>query len=101
MAAHASSAEARTPSRGALQVVKCSLCGMERPIGLMVPDGGEACADLRWYCKDAKSCTQRWTSRLREPEAESAAAEGPEAAEPERDKPESADATAEQAEQAE
>ncbi len=56
-----------------------------RPIGLMVPDGGEACADLRWYCKDAKSCTQRWTSRLRDPEAESAAAEGPEAAEPEQD----------------
>lgn len=72
-----------------------------RPIGLMVPDGGEACADLRWYCKDAKSCTQRWTSRLREPGAESAAAEGPEAAELERDKPESADVTAEQAEQAE
>jgi len=51
----------------ALEVASCSLCGFERPIGLMVPDGGEACADLRWYCKDARSCTERWTSRLGEP----------------------------------
>jgi hypothetical protein len=29
----------------------------------MVPDGGRACADIRWYCKDAKSCTERWTAR--------------------------------------
>jgi hypothetical protein len=28
-----------------------------------VPDGGHACADLRWYCKDARACTDRWTSR--------------------------------------
>jgi len=28
----------------------------------MVPDGGQACADIRWYCQDAKSCTQRWTA---------------------------------------
>lgn len=51
----------------ALHVATCSLCGLERPVGLMVPDGGDACTDVRWYCKDAKSCTQRWTSRLHEP----------------------------------
>ena len=39
------------------------MCGLELPLGLMVPDGGHACADLRWYCKDAKACTDRWTSR--------------------------------------
>jgi hypothetical protein len=30
----------------------------------MLPDGGQACADIRWYCKDARSCTERWTARL-------------------------------------
>jgi hypothetical protein len=30
----------------------------------MVPDGGQACADIRWCCKDTRSCTQRWTARL-------------------------------------
>ncbi len=58
-----------------LQVATCSLCGLERPVGLMVPDGGEACTDVRWYCKDAKACTQRWTSRLHEPAAGPALAE--------------------------
>ena len=45
-----------------LQIAECSLCGIARPIGLLVPDGGQACADIRWYCKDAKSCTERWTA---------------------------------------
>jgi hypothetical protein len=49
--------------RRGLQVARCALCGLELPLGLMVPDGGRACADLRWYCKDAKSCTERWTAR--------------------------------------
>ena len=44
--------------------VQCSLCGIALPTGLMVPDGGQACADIRWYCKDAKSCTERWTANL-------------------------------------
>ena len=39
------------------------MCGLESPLGLMVPDGGHACADLRWYCKDAQACTDRWTGR--------------------------------------
>lgn len=91
MAARASSPAATALSNRVLRVAECSLCGLERPVGLMVPDGGEACADLRWYCKDTRSCTERWTSRLREPEAESppapepaapAAAALPEPAEP-------------------
>jgi hypothetical protein len=45
-----------------LEVGQCSLCGIARPLGLLVPDGGQACADIRWYCKDAKSCTERWTT---------------------------------------
>jgi hypothetical protein len=47
-----------------LESARCSLCGIELPKGLMMPDGGRACADIRWYCKDAKSCTERWTARL-------------------------------------
>jgi len=72
MAGRTPSLRDQTAQRGrgnnrALQVARCSLCGLERPIGLMVPDDGEACADLRWYCRDARSCTERWTSRLGEP----------------------------------
>jgi hypothetical protein len=49
-----------------LEVAQCSLCGIAIPLGLLVPDGGQACADIRWYCKDARSCTERWTTaRLR------------------------------------
>lgn len=46
-----------------LKSAQCSLCGIALPLSLMVPDGGRACADIRWYCKDAKSCTERWTAR--------------------------------------
>jgi hypothetical protein len=28
----------------------------------MVADGGSACPDLRWYCRDTAGCTERWTS---------------------------------------
>jgi hypothetical protein len=65
MAAPASSAVSthHEGDRRSLQAATCALCGLELPLGLMVPDGGHACADLRWYCKDAQSCTQRWTSR--------------------------------------
>jgi len=45
-----------------LEVAQCSLCGITRPLGLLVPDGGRACADIRWYCKDVKSCTERWST---------------------------------------
>jgi hypothetical protein len=47
-----------------LESARCSLCGIELPKGLMMPDGGRACADIRWYCKDARSCTERWTAQL-------------------------------------
>jgi hypothetical protein len=47
-----------------LEAAQCSLCGIALPLGLLVPDGGRACADIRWYCKDAKSCTERWTTAL-------------------------------------
>jgi hypothetical protein len=45
-----------------LEVAQCSLCGIALPLALLVPDGGHACADIRWYCKDATSCTARWTA---------------------------------------
>jgi hypothetical protein len=38
------------------------MCGIALPLGLLVPDGGQGCADIRWYCKDAVSCTERWTT---------------------------------------
>jgi hypothetical protein len=38
------------------------MCGIALPLDLLVPDGGQACTDIRWYCKDAKSCTARWTT---------------------------------------
>ena len=97
MAARTSSLRDQTARRDrgghrALEVASCSLCGLERPIGLLVPDGGEACDDLRWYCKDARSCTERWTSRLGEPAetaltAESAPARTAPAGRPEQREP--------------
>jgi hypothetical protein len=46
-----------------LESARCFLCGIELPKGLLMPDGGRACADVRWYCKDTKSCTERWTAK--------------------------------------
>jgi hypothetical protein len=48
-----------------LDVAECSLCGIAHPLGLLVPDGGTGCTDVRWYCKDVKSCTERWTTARR------------------------------------
>jgi hypothetical protein len=59
----AASTQERDDGRRSLQLARCALCSIELPLGLMVPDGGHACADLRWYCKDAQACTDRWTSR--------------------------------------
>jgi hypothetical protein len=47
-----------------LEVAACSMCGVTLPLALLVPDGSQACADIRWYCKDVKSCTERWTTAL-------------------------------------
>jgi hypothetical protein len=43
-------------------LVSCWLCGIRLHQNQMVPDGGHACSDLRWYCKDTRACTERWTS---------------------------------------
>jgi len=40
----------------------CWMCGIRLPAGQMMPDGGSACLDVRWYCRDTWACTQRWTS---------------------------------------
>jgi hypothetical protein len=49
---------------GSAGAASCALCGIELGTEEMVPDGGHACADVRWYCKDASACTERWTARL-------------------------------------
>jgi hypothetical protein len=51
----ASMARQRADRLRQLQSARCALCGIALPTGLMVPDGGQACADIRWYCKDVKS----------------------------------------------
>lgn len=42
----------------------CWMCGIRLPADQMVPDGGSACLDLRWYCRDVWACTERWTWRF-------------------------------------
>jgi hypothetical protein len=59
-----------------LEVAQCAMCGIARPLGLLIPDGGQACADIRWYCKDAKSCTERWTAARTPQRAQVPAAPG-------------------------
>jgi hypothetical protein len=46
-------------------VVSCWMCGVCLHSGQMVPDGGSACDNIRWYCRDARACTERWTSSRR------------------------------------
>ena len=43
-------------------VVQCWLCGTRLHQNQMVPDGSDACDDIRWYCQDSRSCTERWTA---------------------------------------
>jgi hypothetical protein len=38
------------------------MCGIRLPAHQMVADGGSACLDVRWYCRDTWGCTRRWTS---------------------------------------
>ena len=40
----------------------CWMCGIRLPAGQMMADGGSACPDLRWYCRDTWGCTRRWTT---------------------------------------
>ena len=51
-------------ARGAV-VVSCWMCGVCLQYRQMVPDGGSACDNIRWYCKDARACTERWTTSRR------------------------------------
>ena len=44
------------------QVKSCWMCGIRLPASQMVADGGSACHDVRWYCRDTWGCTRRWTS---------------------------------------
>jgi hypothetical protein len=48
-------------------VETCWLCGTRQPADHMVPDGGSACSDVRWYCMDTHGCTERWTARWANP----------------------------------
>lgn len=49
------------PGREGL-VRSCWMCGIRQSADQMVADGGSACTDLRWYCRDTWACTARWTS---------------------------------------
>ncbi len=46
-------------------VVSCWMCGTRLDSSKMLPDGGDGCHDIRWYCQDIKACTQRWTTSRR------------------------------------
>lgn len=50
-------------------VVSCWMCGIHLHQSQMVADGGSACDDVRWYCKDARACSERWVSARREARA--------------------------------
>jgi hypothetical protein len=49
--------------RDAVAVTTCWMCGIRASASQMVADGSSACSDLRWYCLDVRSCTERWTQR--------------------------------------
>ena len=51
----------------AAQVRSCWMCGIRLRPGQLVADGGGACHDVRWYCRDIGGCTRRWTSRPARP----------------------------------
>jgi len=52
------------PGQRPAPVRSCWLCGIRLSASQMVADGGSACPDLRWYCRDTWACTGRWTSHL-------------------------------------
>lgn len=39
---------------------RCWLCSASLHISQLVPDGTDACTDIRWYCADVPGCTERW-----------------------------------------
>jgi hypothetical protein len=70
---HASSAAGFAARRPA--TVSCWMCGIRLQQNQMVPDGGSACGNIRWYCKDTRACTERWTSARRQARAAGGASE--------------------------
>ena len=58
-------------------VKSCWMCGIRLPAEQMVADGGSACLDLRWYCRDTRACTERWTSRPARPATTGEGTAGP------------------------
>ena len=53
---------------GPAVVKPCWMCGVRLPVGQMVADGTtSACTDVRWYCRDTRGCTERWTTRPARP----------------------------------
>lgn len=60
--------ERMSPTLAGPSIVEtCWLCGTRLPADHMVADGGSACSDVRWYCVDTRSCTERWTARWAQP----------------------------------
>ena len=57
-------------------VVSCWLCGIPLPQDQMMPDGGSACDDIRWYCQDTWACAERWTQARGQARAAGAAPPG-------------------------
>jgi hypothetical protein len=55
------------PAMRSAGVQSCWMCGTRLPTSSLVADGGSACTDVRWYCQDTRSCTERWTSRRERP----------------------------------
>ena len=55
----------RGPAARRATAVSCWLCGIPLPQDQMMPDGGSACDDIRWYCRDTRACAERWTQALR------------------------------------
>jgi len=62
MADHTRIPVAESAGAGHAAVVSCWMCGIRLNADQMVPDGSSACHDVRWYCRDARACTGRWTS---------------------------------------
>jgi hypothetical protein len=64
------------------RIERCWLCGIALPAAQLVPDGGSGCADVRWYCRDMRACTRRWTSTARPSAASPGSTARPPAASP-------------------
>ena len=61
------------PAAQRASAVSCWLCSIPLPQHQMMPDGGSACDDIRWYCRDTRACTERWTQARHQARAAGAA----------------------------